>query len=78
MKARILMSVAAVAILVTASVAAPKLNLKGVKCVMNAKAAAKAKSSADYKGGKVYFCTVAREGGRRWRIGRPREPAHRA
>tara|TARA_B100000686_G_scaffold295205_1_gene325895 strand:- start:77 stop:544 length:468 start_codon:yes stop_codon:yes gene_type:complete len=56
MKARLLMSVAAVAILVTASVAAPKLNLKGVKCVMNAKAAAKAKSSADFKGGKVYFC----------------------
>ena len=56
MKARLFMSVAAVAILVTASVAAPKLNLKGVKCVMNAKAAAKAKSSADFKGGKVYFC----------------------
>ena len=35
MKARVLLSVAAIAVMVTASVAAPKVSLKGVKCVIN-------------------------------------------
>ncbi|MAV35149.1 MAG: hypothetical protein CMJ59_06790 [Planctomycetaceae bacterium] len=56
MKARVLLSVAAIAVMVTASVAAPKVSLKGVKCVMNPKMAAKAKASVDFKGAKVYFC----------------------
>lgn len=32
------------------------LKLDGVKCLLNPKADAKADKSADYKGGKVFFC----------------------
>ncbi len=35
---------------------AADVKLDGVKCIVNGKAAAKADKSADYKGGKVYFC----------------------
>lgn len=35
---------------------AADVKLDGVKCIVNGKAAAKAEKSADYKGGKVYFC----------------------
>jgi YHS domain-containing protein len=33
-----------------------EVNLKGVKCVVNGEAEAQATSSAEYQGGKVYFC----------------------
>ncbi|MHB8970918.1 MAG: YHS domain-containing protein [Pirellulaceae bacterium] len=50
-------SVAALFLVFTAMVMADeKVDLKGVKCVLNCKGDAKATSSADYKGGKVYFC----------------------
>ncbi|MBS0264315.1 MAG: hypothetical protein JSS02_20420 [Planctomycetes bacterium] len=35
---------------------AADVKLDGIKCIMNAKADAKADKAADYKGGKVYFC----------------------
>lgn len=35
---------------------AADVKLDGVKCIVNAKADAKADKTADYKGGKVYFC----------------------
>lgn len=35
---------------------AGEVDLKGVKCLLNPKADAKAEKSVDYKGGKVYFC----------------------
>ena len=35
---------------------AAEVKLDGVKCIVNAKAAAKADKTRDYKGGKVYFC----------------------
>lgn len=38
------------------SVANSQEDLTGIKCVVNGKKAAKAESSAEYKGGKVYFC----------------------
>lgn len=47
--------VAAFGLLLTA-VVADEVKLDGVKCIVNAKAAAKADKSADYKDGKVYFC----------------------
>ncbi|HLJ10804.1 MAG TPA: hypothetical protein VKU82_06425, partial [Planctomycetaceae bacterium] len=36
--------------------AADTVKLDGVKCIVNAKADAKADKTRDYKGGKVYFC----------------------
>jgi YHS domain-containing protein len=38
--------------------AADEVKLEGVKCVVNARAAAKAANAVDYKGGKVYFCCM--------------------
>ena len=35
---------------------AADVKLDGVKCIVNAKGAAKAEKHRDYKGGKVYFC----------------------
>lgn len=35
---------------------AADVKLDGVKCIVNGKADAKADKTADYKGGKVYFC----------------------
>jgi len=62
MKARTLLALAAVAVMVSGSLyaaekaKAKKLNLKGIKCVLNPKAKAKADKSVKYKGGKVFFC----------------------
>ncbi len=39
-----------------ATLLAAEINLEGVKCVMISKNDAKAQNSADYKGGKVFFC----------------------
>lgn len=52
----ILVGVASVALLALTVYAAEEINLKGIKCAMNPKAAAKAEKSVDYKGGKVFFC----------------------
>lgn len=52
----ILVGVASVALLALTVYAADEIKLEGIKCVMNPKAAAKAEKSADYKGGKVFFC----------------------
>jgi YHS domain-containing protein len=38
------------------AIIAEEVDVKGVKCLMNPKADAKADKSVDYKGGKVYFC----------------------
>ena len=55
MKSRLLLAVSVVvALAATAWAADPKL--EGVKCIMNGKAPAKAEKSAEYKGGKVFFC----------------------
>ena len=56
MKARMLVAMTAVVALFSAAVIAEDPKLDGVKCVVNAKAAAKATNSVDYKGGKVFFC----------------------
>src|SRR5262245_43376064 len=45
----------AAALLASARVYAPELKLEGIKCPVSGKAA-KAASSVDYKGGKVYLC----------------------
>ena len=42
--------------LLTVSLIAAEVDLDGVKCVMNPKAAAKADKGLDYKGGQVFFC----------------------
>ena len=52
----ILVGVASVALLALSVYAADEIKLKGIKCAMNPKAAAKAEKSVDYKGGKVFFC----------------------
>ncbi len=47
----------ALATLLTVSVyAADAIDLEGVKCIMNPKAAAKSAKFVDFKGGKVFFC----------------------
>jgi YHS domain-containing protein len=56
MKARMWIAMAAVVALFTTAVIADDPSLEGVKCVVNAKAPAKATNAVDYKGGKVYFC----------------------
>ena len=56
MKARMLVAMAAMVALFSASVIAEDPNLEGVKCVVNAKANAKSTNAVDYKGGKVFFC----------------------
>lgn len=52
----LLVAVSCVAVLAVVAYAAEEIKLKDVKCVMNAKGAAKAEKSVDYKGGKVFFC----------------------
>lgn len=52
----LLMCAASVAVLAMTVFAAEEVKLDGIKCVMNPKGDAKAASSVDYKGGKVYFC----------------------
>ena len=47
--------VAAFGLLLT-SVVVADVKLEGVKCIVATDKAAKAEKSADYKGGKVYFC----------------------
>ena len=59
MKARHLLALPVAALLLTATLFAAekaKLDLKGVKCAVNGKGAAKANTGVAYKGGKVYFC----------------------
>ena len=57
LKARMFLVCIASLLLFSATVSADdEVSLKGVKCVLNPKGDAKATSSADYKGGKVYFC----------------------
>ena len=57
LKSRVLLTCVALLFLASATVlVAEEVNLKGVKCVLDRKGDAKATSSADYKGGKVYFC----------------------
>lgn len=59
MKTRTLFTaVASIAVLAVTLYAAEKIDLEGIKCANNGKAAAKdvEGSSVDYKGGKVYFC----------------------
>jgi YHS domain-containing protein len=48
--------VVALGFALTSVYAADEVKLDGVKCIVNAKAAAKADKSRDYKDGKVYFC----------------------
>jgi YHS domain-containing protein len=52
---RVLAAFAMAALCMALAIAA-EVNLKGVKCPVNEKENASPKSSADYKGGKVYFC----------------------
>ncbi|MDP6442974.1 MAG: hypothetical protein QGG36_16455 [Pirellulaceae bacterium] len=57
MKTRGLLIVSSFALVCVATVfAAEGPNLKGVKCLMNPKAAAKAEKSVAFKNGKVFFC----------------------
>jgi len=52
----LLVAIASGLLLATAYAADEKVDLKGAKCIVNAKADAKADKSRDYKDGKVYFC----------------------
>jgi hypothetical protein len=53
------MGVALVAVAAVATAyAAEEVKLEGVKCIVNAKANAKAANARDYKDGKVYFCCM--------------------
>ncbi len=56
MKARFLVAGMALLAIATVSVVAAEIDLEGVKCIMNPKAAAKADKSLEYKGGEVFFC----------------------
>lgn len=56
MKTRSVVAALTCAVLFVASLAAADVNLKGVKCLMNPKAGAKAEQSVKYKEGKVFFC----------------------
>jgi len=56
MKARMLVAMAAAVALFSTAVIADDPKLEGVKCVVNAKAPAKATNAVDYKGGQVFFC----------------------
>lgn len=56
-KSRVLLAMIVSTLVLSTTVWADSaISLKGVKCVMNPKGAAKATASADYKGGKVFFC----------------------
>ncbi len=52
---RVLAALALTALFMALAIAA-EVNLKGINCPVNDKNPATSKSSADYKGGKVYFC----------------------
>jgi len=56
MKTRFLVAGLALVAVATVSLVAAEIDLEGVKCIMNPKAAAKADKSVDYKGGEVFFC----------------------
>lgn len=56
MKSRFAVGLCAVFALCALAVAADKVSLDGVKCLMAPSQAAKAEKSADWKEGKVYFC----------------------
>lgn len=59
MRARVLIGLAAAAMLALTSVyAADEVKLDGVHCVVAGTKAAKADNAVDYKGGKVYFCCM--------------------
>lgn len=53
---RLSLLVVALGFALTSVYAAEEVKLDGVKCIVNAKAGAKADKSVDYKDGKVYFC----------------------
>ena len=53
---RVALCVAALCGLLLATTYAAEVKLDGIKCVVAEKKAANAEKSADYKGGKVYFC----------------------
>ena len=50
--------ISSVALLALTVIAADDVKLEGVKCIINAKGAAKAETGVDYKGGKVFFCCM--------------------
>jgi len=52
----LLVAAASLGLLAVTALAADKIELKEVKCVMNAKGAAKAATAVDYNGAKVFFC----------------------
>lgn len=54
----LLVCVSSVALLALTVYAADEVKLEGIKCIMNPKAAAKAETGVDYKGGKVFFCCM--------------------
>jgi hypothetical protein len=56
MKTRTVVAALACAVLFVATLAAADVQLKGVKCLLNPKAGAKAEQSVEYKEGKVFFC----------------------
>ncbi len=57
LKSRVLLGLVAATLVLSASVfAGDDVDLKDVKCVLKPKGAAKATSSTEYKGHKVYFC----------------------
>ena len=53
---RLSLLVVALGFALTSVYAAEEVKLDGVKCIVAGDKAAKADKSADYKGGKVYFC----------------------
>jgi YHS domain-containing protein len=54
----LLVCAASITLLALTVYAAEEVKLDGVKCIMNPKAAAKAGTEVDYKGGKVFFCCM--------------------
>jgi YHS domain-containing protein len=54
----VLVCVSSVALLALTVYAADEVKLEGVKCIINPKAAAKAGTGVDYKGGQVFFCCM--------------------
>ncbi|MBA2113718.1 hypothetical protein [Bremerella alba] len=56
MKTRFMVAGLALLAVAAVSLVAAEIDLEGVKCIMNPKAAAKADKSLEYKGGEVFFC----------------------
>lgn len=52
----VLVALCSVMLLAATLVAAEKIDLKNIKCVVNAKGAAKEGTGVAYKGGEVFFC----------------------